>query len=171
MGRIFKGKSNATGFFITDLNGITVRSSDYREIPRTQRFLWISRISRLLVIIGIALGVATFFKLVHPIIIRGAGITLIIIVAIFQIFITSTESQFKRLKKEASQWHAVEHKVIHLLESGKEVTLENLKKAPMFSWSCALLYLNIPDPWLEEPSDEKLKEGLKVALKYLEVKK
>lgn len=168
MGRIFKGKSNETGFFITDLNWVTVKSSNYLEIPRTQRFLWIGRISLLLMIIAIALGIAIFFRLVHPAIVEGVGI---IFIAIFGIFIIYIESQFKRLKKEVSQWHAVEHKVIHLLESGKEVTLENLKKAPMFSWSCGLLWLNMPDLCLEEPSDEKLKEGLEVALRYLKLKK
>jgi len=67
-----------------------------------------------------------------------------------------------QLRNNFQEWHAVEHKLISLLTTGKELTMENLKEASM----------NVPhctgrNAFLKEPSDEKLREALKVGQLYL----
>ena len=71
----------------------------------------------------------------------------------------------RKIGQERAEWHTVEHKVVNLLESGKKVTLRNLKKTSPVSEFCGG-----QNSSLREPPNEKLKEGLRVALKYLELK-
>jgi len=70
----------------------------------------------------------------------------------------------KRLSNEECEWHAVEHKLINLLESNQELMLENLKKAPMTRLLCGRF-----NKLLKESSDKKLKEAIMVGHQYLEL--
>jgi len=66
---------------------------------------------------------------------------------------------------EKSEWHAIEHKLINLITSGKELTLENLRAASIINAECGN-----SNRFLKEPGDEKLKEGINVGLEYLRLK-
>lgn len=77
------------------------------------------------------------------------------------------------MKKDKSfpilkQWHACEHKLIYLLETGKKVTLETLKDAPIFSYTCGAGVLGQKD-WVAPPTEEQLKVTLKVAKEYFKI--
>lgn len=62
---------------------------------------------------------------------------------------------------QLKEWHATEHKLIWLLENGQKLTLENLKKASIKTSDC-----DLQNRYLREPSNEKLKEALRMGLKY-----
>ena len=71
----------------------------------------------------------------------------------------------KTTKDERSEWHAIEHKLINLLISGQEITLENLSNASMMSEECG-----VNNEYLKDPGVTKLKEGVRVGLEYLRLK-
>ncbi len=71
-----------------------------------------------------------------------------------------------KTEKETSEWHAVEHKLINLLEAGQEVTLENLRNASEIRNECG-----IDNKLLRDPGEIKLKEGVRVGLEYLRLRK
>lgn len=68
--------------------------------------------------------------------------------------------------QDMAEYHACEHKLIHLLERNQEVNLENLRAAPIFTPLCgkgknqALI--------LAEPSTEKLMETMEAARAYFQ---
>ena len=66
---------------------------------------------------------------------------------------------------ETSEWHAIEHKLMNLITSGKELTLENLRVASMIVADCGN-----SNRYLKEPEEDKLEEGLRVGLRYLRLK-
>lgn len=75
------------------------------------------------------------------------------------------KSKIKNNIQQASQWHSVEHKIIRLIESGKELTLKNLKAAKKESDCCGVYNF-----FLEEPDDLKLNAALRVGKEYLRLK-
>lgn len=70
------------------------------------------------------------------------------------------------------EYHAVEHKVIALLQANFPVTPENLRGASSFAHGCGTIRGFPKFLWflerltLSEPSDEKLNEGIEVGIKY-----
>lgn len=67
-----------------------------------------------------------------------------------------------KFRDNLQEWHAAEQKLINLLSAGQELTLENLRKAPMTSPFCS-----VGNSFLKEPSAEKLEEALRVGQIFL----
>ena len=63
-----------------------------------------------------------------------------------------------KMAREWSEWHAIEHKLIYLLENKLPLTVDNLKKALMQHERCG-----IGNKLLSEPSIRKMNLALKTA--------
>lgn len=57
---------------------------------------------------------------------------------------------------EWSEWHAIEHKLIYLLENKLPLTIDNLKKTPMKHERCG-----VGNKFLRKPSVRKMSMALK----------
>lgn len=176
MGKEIGGKSNDTGFMIFDRKGVRVSTPSYTErspeIEKLSKELSrLKRIHLLILVVSTLSIVIIWLRVISASIAIVIVTTLIIAIASLRGAIWLFEKRIKQLELKAMQWHALEHKVINLLKSGEEITLENLRKAPMITLSCSQFWRTPFNPFLAEPTKEQLMEGLKVALKYLELKK
>lgn len=144
MGKYIAGQSDGTGFCICDLNGLTAASREYGYRGYFKMFVYF-----IVILAAIFIGVCfSFPSLVNaPFLVLFGLISGLIV--------------FRYNEREFYEWHATEHKVIQLLESGKLLTLENLREMPMTSKYCGA---NNTD--LKLPPEKKLKEALKVAKQY-----
>lgn len=145
MERRMAGKSNITGFCVYDYNGgVRVRSRHYKENVGEifKEFFF-----------DIANEIRTFFVDVsqRPTLSRNFRRLIFLIPHIIN---------------TGREWHAVEHKLVQLLQNRQKITLENLKKAPMLSTGCGSKNF-----FLKSPTNEKLQEGLQVGLNCLKLKK
>jgi len=147
LGKILRGRSNFLGFVIYDGSGIEASSRGYN-------------IGKL---IDISAALASVILIISGIHLGATGANLLVII----VFLISGTICFGTLyyingRQFVAEWHAVEHKLIRLLENGDELTLENLKKSPIESSYCGSGNADI-----REPSSDKLQEAIIVGLKYL----
>lgn len=173
MGEKIVGESTHRGFRISDVENkeIIVRSEYYTE--EDSRENPVVRLARNKVTFDRAL---LFFSLSMLSISANmfTGNRVIVFIISFLLMFMGLSKFYKARKfqigigedlRQASQWHSAEHKIIGLLESGKELTLENLKAADEKTKFCG-----IGNYFLEEPDDAKLNEALKVGKEYLRLK-
>ncbi|MCK5466432.1 DUF1385 domain-containing protein [Candidatus Parcubacteria bacterium] len=67
---------------------------------------------------------------------------------------------------ETSEWHAIEYKLIYLLENNCLLTIDNLERAPMKHKRCGAHNI-----FLHKPSLKKIKIALELGEEYLNKKK
>jgi len=71
------------------------------------------------------------------------------------------EQEVKKLQEQRMEWHAAEHMIINLLESGKPLTMKNLRVSPMEASKCSS-----GNKELKNPDKTKLSEALRLGEKY-----
>ncbi len=71
-----------------------------------------------------------------------------------------------RLDDKVREWHSCEHKIIHLLEQRRKITILAVQKAPSYSSDCGSGRGQEQLDWLKEPSLEKIKETVRVGQEY-----
>lgn len=69
--------------------------------------------------------------------------------------------------KDLFEWHACEHKLIHVLESGQEVTIQAIMETPSYDEHCGCPTEEIQRSRLREPSMEKILETVATGKRYL----
>lgn len=149
MKKRFFGWSNAVGFFIyEERDDIRVETAGIKSVQ--------AKINRIIVTI-------LFFTFVVSVIYPSA---MMLFVA-FYIFSKTTFLKRKiwaKTLRNEKEWHAAEHKLIHLLYFTTDVTwltMENLKRTSMYSPCCGS-----GNTFLIEPSKDKLEESLRVGREY-----
>lgn len=65
------------------------------------------------------------------------------------------------------EWHACEHKLIHILESGREVSFQTIKEAVSYDEHCGCGEGDLQRERLREPSVEKILETVEAGKRYL----
>jgi len=68
---------------------------------------------------------------------------------------------------ELFEWHACEHKLIHVLESGQEATFQTIKEAASYDKHCGCGEGDLQRSRLREPSLEKILETVAAGQRYL----
>ena len=119
-----EGSANSTGFEIKGL-GIEVQSKKYQE-DDSRAFM---RLSKRFGFIGLLLFLFSayghFLLTWHKVDIFRLCVSMVFLI-ILDMFIYVFFIVF--LNREAVQWHACEHKVVHLLNKELDLTMENLKR-------------------------------------------
>lgn len=70
------------------------------------------------------------------------------------------------LDDKLREWHSCEHKVIHLLEQRRKITILAVQKASSYHSRCGSGDCQEQLGWLKEPSLEKIKETARVGQEY-----
>lgn len=155
------GESNHTGFIIFGNKlGIKTKTKDYKKVPAVANITTGLIVSIICLVSGfLFLFFESRYAITYRIIAYFCYIVLVgytikpISLGVYDQFLGSKRCQDRK------EWHAAEHKVIHLLESSacsEEITLARLKKNSMFSDRCGS-----NNGCLAKPSEEKLKEALR----------
>lgn len=161
--RYMNGEANFLGFKIQDVWGGEAESKHYRKGAAINICLeWF-----LIIITG---GFPVYLAII------GTINTLWLLLSIPLVSFCAFSKLFRLLILELTiclpyfgdnvqEWHAIEHKTAYIIaKSGrKDLTLENLRKAPSTNPRCGF------DNRVKDPSNDKLEEALKVGKKYLNV--
>ncbi len=72
------------------------------------------------------------------------------------------DEEKKKIQEQRMEWHAAEHMIINLLESGKPLTMKNLRESPMEGSNCSS-----DNKELKKPDKVKLLKALRMGKRYL----
>lgn len=162
--RYMSGKANFLGFKIQDVWGSEVESKHYRKGAVINLcFEWF-----LIILVG---GGSVYLFLTGTINPLLLAISMLLVnfctyLRLFRRIILEIILYLPYFGHNAKEWHAIEHKTAYIIAtSGRNgLTLENMRNAPSIAPRCGF-----GNHAIKEPSDDKIREALKVAKQYLKV--
>lgn len=136
------GMANETGFQITTIHPLIDKVFCTKNYKRNDNESMVSilyafmltiiivAIAIPLLILGIGLESLTLIILYESLILALIILSVQLLFPFLMLFLLIIENKFN--PSCMRQWHACEHKIINLLESDEDLTIENFKKAPHF---------------------------------------
>lgn len=148
------GNSNPYGFIISfdPLYKFGIKSKNYNKGLALLRGIQLS---------GVVIGTILMFFLPWPF----NFVVFFILAFVTMTFSERIAMKIPQFRDNFQEWHAAEQKLINLLLTDQELTIENLRKSSMTCSRCGE-----GNSFLKEPSEEKLQEALEVGQIYLERK-